>query len=152
MLSPFFVVKLCPDLLCHRLILGSGVLFMLAGILLLSNMEGFVYWRLGGAALWCADCCRSLWRFSAARAAVNLILLDSDGGVRTKCSMGRTTVRTLRAGSCVFANFAWLRLGSEDRGVYGGLFVRSRINAGDWHRLQLLWQQYRMAFGHRPGP
>jgi len=125
---------------------------MLAGIVLLSKMEGFVYWRMSGAALWCIDCGWALWRFSAASAAVDLILLDSDGGVRTKCSMGTTTVRSLRTGSCVFAHLAWLRLGSEDRGVYGGLFVRSRINAGEWHRLQLLWQQSRMAFGHRPGP
>jgi hypothetical protein len=101
--------------------------------------------------LWLLDCSWTLRGLATGFARVNLIILDSDGGVRTKSSMGEAMAGELGTGSFVFARIAWLRLRNEGRGVYTGLFMRSRMNAADWHRLQLLWQQSRLAFGHPVG-
>ncbi len=152
MSSPLFVVKLCPDALLHRFALGSGVILMLVGIFLVSNMEWPFSSRPVVTVFWVLDCSWTLRGLAAGLARVNLIILDLDGGVRTKDSMGETRVGKLATGSFIFARVAWLRLRNEGGGVYTGLFMRSRMNAADWHRLQLLWQQSRLAFGHPAGP
>lgn len=152
MSSPLFVVKLCPDLLLHRITLGAGVILMLVGIFLISYMEWPLNWRAVVAVLWVLDCSWTLRGLAAAFARVSLIILDSDGGVRSKDAKGETMAGMLQTGSFIFAHVAWLRLKNERGGDYAGLFLRSRMNAADWHRLQLLWQQARPAFGHPAGP
>ncbi len=125
---------------------------MLVGVFLVSAMEWPFSLRAVVTIVWVLDCRCTLRGLAAGLARVNLIILDAEGGVRTKCSMGETEERKLGTGSFVFARFAWLRLRNEGGGVYTGLFVQSRVNTTDWHRLQLLWQQSRPAFGHPAGP
>ena len=132
--------------------MGSGVVLMLAGNLLLSNMEWPLTWRAVLSAIWILDCGITLRRLATGWAHVSLIMFDSDGGVRTKNSMGETIERTLQSGSFVLARIAWFRLKDGRGGVYSGLFIQCRMDADDWHRLQLLWQQSRQVFGHPAGP
>lgn len=150
--SPSFVVKLYPDVLLHRIMMGSGVILSLAGILLLINMAGPMSWRVVATVVWSLDCALTLRRLAAGQARVKLITLDSEGGVRTKSSMGVTTLAALQSGSFILARVAWLRIKDGRGGIYAGLFIQSRMNAADWHRIQLLWRQSRRAFGHPAGP
>ncbi len=150
--SPLFEVKLRPDPLLHRVVLLAGVIAMVIGALIIIDLRLNLIWRCTAGVVWILDCLFELRRLLAGIAWVRQISLDSGGGITALDASGDSVSLTLQSGSMVLPGLAWLRVADEDGRFYAGLFARRRMGSLEWHRLQLLWQQSRKAFGHRAGP
>ena len=150
--SPLFEVKLRPDPLLHRAVLLAGVIAMVIGALIIIDLRLHFLWRCTAGAIWLLDCLFEIRRLLAGEAWVRQVSLDSGGGVTVLDVAGDRVPLTLQSGSIVLRELAWLRVANENGRYYAGLFARRRMDDLEWHRLQLLWQQSRKAFGHRPGP
>lgn len=150
--SPLFEVTLEPDPFLHRIVVLAGVAAMICGISIIATLSLHPAWRIVGGAIWMLDCLYELRCFSKGIGWLRQISLDSAGGVRALDSVGNQVVVSLRSGSVVFPDWAWLRVADEADRKFSGLFTRCRTNGQKWHRLQLLWRQAQKAFGHPAGP
>jgi len=125
---------------------------MLAGIILIACLDLAPVWRALAAIIWVADCLRELRNLIRGAARVRQLRLDSDGGIIAVDLNGDEAAVTLMTGSLILPELAWLRLRFADRWSYAELLTKKRANIEDWHRLQILWQQARNAFGQTAGP
>jgi len=150
--SHLFEVTLRPDPLLHRVVIFAGVIAMLIGAFIITELTLHPLWQFVVGAAWTVDCLFELRRLSAGRAWLREISLNSGGEINALDVSGDNVPLTLRSGSVVLPELAWLSVADADGRVFAGLFARRRINRLDWHRLQLLWQQSRKAFGHPAGP
>ena len=150
--SPLFEVKLEPDPFLHRIVILAGVIAMACGVLIIAEVQIDLAWRFVGGAIWSLDCVFEMRSFSKGIRWLRQLTLDSAGGLRALDSAGNQVVLSLRSGSVVLPELAWLRVVDNENRKFTGLFARRRANHREWHRLQLLWRQARKAFGHPAGP
>ena len=147
-----FEVVLQPDPTLRILVLRSGVVLLLTGIVLISFFPVSPLWRFVFSAIWLADCLREIHRLRRGSARIRSIVLDSQGVVATIDDHGIRHASTLLTGSMVLPGLAWIRVNDCNGRRHSDLFTRRRTGPGTWHRLQLLWHQAREAFCHPPGP
>ena len=152
MSSTVFEVVLRPEPILRRLVYGSGLCLILAGLILIAMLPVSLVWRFVFSAFWLVDGGRELRDLRRGTARLASVVLDSEGRVMSTDKDGNRQVSELLTGSMVLPGMAWLRLRSAHGGPHGELFTRQRAGLASWHRLQLLWHQARDAFGQRPGP
>jgi hypothetical protein len=130
----------------------AGVSALISGILIIIELKLHPLWRCVAGVIWILDCHLELRRISAGSSWLRQLTLDSAGGVMALDAAGDNVSLTLRSGSIVLPELAWLRVADDEGRMFTGLFARRRTDSPQWHRLQLLWHQSRGAFGHRAGP
>ena len=72
--------------------------------------------------------------------------LDANGDVFATRPDGRSETVVLLSGSLVLSRLAWFRLRFTDGCICAELMLGDPISDPRWQRLQLIWQQSRMAF------
>ena len=147
MSSPEFEAKLRPDYGIRRIVLSAGLLAMLVGVVLIMFLNVPILWRLAATAVWMLDCLWGFWALIRGARQVAWLWLDSNGRLDIVDAEGFSRPARLLTGSLVLRNVAWLRVRLPDGRRYAELLIASRVDAGAWHRLQLIWQQCRDAFG-----
>lgn len=145
---PVFEVKLQADPGLRRVVLVSGVLAMIAGLVLLMDLDIAFGWRAALCALWVADGLRELKNMANGSRRIAAIRFDADGGMTSVNRDGRTEPVRLLSGSLILPKIAWLRMRLPDGSRHAELLVASRCETEAWHGFQLIWQQCREAFGH----
>ncbi|MGI9202990.1 MAG: hypothetical protein ACR2Q3_03205 [Woeseiaceae bacterium] len=145
-------MKLDPDPLLNRMVILAGAIAMMCGVFIIAELRLHPAWRFAGGIVWTVDCLYELKRMMTGIRWLRQITLDSAGGIRALDAVGNDVVLTLRSGSVVLPELAWLRVADNAGRKFTGLFARRRSHARDWHRLQLLWRQSGKTFGHPAGP
>ena len=148
MSSPAFEVELRPEPTVRRLVLSVGAVTMLGGLMLVGHLELPPVWRAALACLWLMDCLWSLGALAQGARRVRKIRLDAAGTIVALGPGGRVEALTLLTGSFVLRRIAWLRVAFPDGSRHAELLVAASEECAAWHRLQLVWQQRREAFGH----
>jgi len=145
--SRAFEVKLQADPIMRLAVLLAGATAGIAGVLLIVSFGLPWEWRVAATLIWLADCAWQLVRQVLGARQVTGFRLDSGGRLATICATGRERPARLLTGSLVLKNVAWFRVGLADGRSYGELLLAARTDPVSWHRLQLLWNQSREAFG-----
>ncbi len=145
---PVFEVKLQADPGLRRVVLISGVLAMIAGLVLLMDLDIAFGWRAAFCAVWIADCLRELKNLANGSRRVAAIGFDAGGAMKLVNQDGRTEPVRLLSGSLILPKIAWLRMRLPDGSRHAELLIAGRCETDAWHGFQLIWQQCREAFGH----
>lgn len=152
MSSTVFEVVLRPDPTLRRFVLGTGIAFLSAGIVLIASVQISLLWQCVLGLIWLADCAWEINNLYSGNARVQTLMLDSAGNVAAIDGDNDRHELILLTGSMVLPGLAWLRVRFSSGRCHAELFTAKRTGPEAWHRLQLLWHQSRDAFGHPPGP
>ena len=147
MSSAVFSIELKPSKYLRRLLLCCGVAATVAGVMLILTVAINGWWRVLLAVLWTWHCGLELNRQRRGAARVQRIRLDSSGAICVQDGDGDWRNLELSAGSVVLTGVAWLRLRFPNGCHYGELLSGDPRTSRNWHGLQLIWRQYRNAFG-----
>ena len=147
MSSATFAIELQPSSLLRGLLFCCGALAAITGVVLLAGLPLPAYWRAPLALLWLGLSAWELRLQIRGGQKVQKIRLDAGGAVSARDPDGDWLPVSLRSGSVVLAQLAWLCLELPDGGYYGELLYRGGQKRSDWHGLQLMWRQRRGAFG-----
>jgi hypothetical protein len=150
MSSIILETRLEPDRRLRFLLLGSSLLILLTGVILVLQLPVGPWLRALIVVIWIADVCRQMARLCAGMARVTRLSLDSSGRIIAAGPDGDLQKLTLLAGSVVTARLAWLRLRFPDDSVYAELLCGDAGCDPHWHRLQLIWQQSACEFSREP--
>lgn len=148
MSSNVFGVTLQTDPLGRRIVRVSGILLLLAGVILILQLPFDRPWRLLLLVIWAGDCGFSLWRLERGYRRILGIRMDADGGFMLVGPGNAVTPGALVSGSLVYRRVAWLRFTLPGAGRHAELLLGARAESLDWHRFQLIWRLNRDIFGH----
>ena len=145
-----FEVDLQVDARCRQLVLASSWMLAAGGALIIASVTLPIGLRISLLLLWIVESLRETRHYLAGMARVHGIRLSASGCVQVLSATGQAETAELDTGTMVERHFAWIRIRLADGSRHGELLVASRANSGSWHRLQLVWQLCRQAFG-QPG-
>ena len=133
-------VELSPAANVRSVVLASGWLLLLMGVVLIQHLPVSATARWVLAVFWLADAGSCLVRLARAQAGVSRVILSADGRHRVRGKDGR--VRPLRPlrDSVLTQHLAWLRFVRDDGGVYSELFWRRQVESQAWRRMQVIWR------------
>ena len=140
MSSTTYSADLHPDPRLRRLVLGSGLLFCVAGVPLIATLGIASSGRAVLAAAWLAISARQWLSFRRAYAQNGILRVDADGGIRRRCDTGEWETLELLSGSVVTAGWAWLRLGRANGPNFAELLHGRARQSEDWRRFQVIWR------------
>jgi hypothetical protein len=127
-------------LLCWLVAAATGVL-LIAGLPLSAGVRSLA------VIVWLLLCRRDLERQRTAYARVRMLRIDALGRLSVSGANGDLEPATLLPGCVVLARAAWLNIRFADGKSYGELLCGGAAADNDWHRLQLIWELRRSAFG-----
>ena len=140
MLSIEFSTELSPESRLRRLVVGSGVVLLALGLLVIAVMSTPPGIRVLIAIVWLVPTSRQLLRMLRHYAVVQRIRVYPDGSARIATADGAWQPASLGSGSVVLERVAWLRLDTGDGPAVGELLTGNSRKNKDWRRLQVIWR------------
>jgi hypothetical protein len=144
-----FAAELKPDPVLRKIVLLSGCLATLTGIVLAMRLPAPVPARIFLVLAWACVSVYEIGRTTQGVRRTKTILLAPDEAVVLDRA-GRSERVRIMSGSVVLPGVAWLRLGFDDGLTYGELLRGNAARCPHWRHLQILWRQGLESFG-RPG-
>lgn len=120
--------------------LASGCLLMLAGLVLILQLDVSLLVRVPLAVIWTGEVAVALFRLARGQSRVCCLILSADGGCLARDGTGEDRPLQALRNSLLTQNLAWLRFRSGHRQVYAELFMRGQVEAEAWRRLQVIWR------------
>ena len=140
MSSTPYSTELDTEPLLRRIVLASGALLTVAGILVITTLPVAPSWRWLAAGAWCLGGLREVLLIAGGYRRYGRIRIDSAGAIRLQGPGGDWTVAELRAGSVVLQRLAWLRFRLPDGSGCGELLRGDTFEDEHWRRFQLVWR------------
>ena len=146
-----FETTLKPDRRLRRWLRLCGGLAGVAGSAMIVALPVSAVLRSLLLVAWVVECTREWRALLRGGRRIRALRLDCEGRVTGVGADGRHEPLELLAGSMVLARFAWLRLRFTDGSRHGELIAGDAGTDPAWHRLQLIWNLRRSAFGRPDG-
>ena len=140
MSSQTYSAELRPDRLLRWLVLASGMLLFLAGLVLVISLPLAAAYKFLVAFLWLALSAYEWISNRRAYARYGIFRIDAGGSVERRSYDGTWQVHSLRPGGVVLARLAWLRLVTPDGLRYAELVRGDARESNDWRRFQVIWR------------
>ena len=140
MSSQTYSAELRPDRLLRWLVLASGMLLFLAGLVLVISLPLAAAYKFLVAFLWLALSAYEWISNRRAYARYGILRIDAEGSVERRSNDGTWQKHALRSGSVVLARLAWLRLVTADGLRYAELVRGDARESNDWRRFQVIWR------------
>ena len=147
MSSHEFSAELIPDQTLRNVVVLSGVIATLVGVVLILQMPVNPIFRLAMTMLWLAYNKYELCDVTRRSANVARIEINQHGKLWVTDPAGQRRPAELLRGSVVLARYAWIRIRFEDGRKYGELMSGNAVENKQWHRFQLIWKQARQIIG-----
>lgn len=142
MSSPVYSTELRTEPLLRRIVLLTGLLFVITGLIVILMMPLAFGWRIAAGGSWVLFGLREVIIIRNAYAAYFRLRLDSAGKLELVITNGANKAATLLAGSVVLAGVAWLRIESAD-GLRCAELLRGNCRENkQWRRLQVIWRHF----------
>ena len=151
MSSRKFSVDLLPDKRLRGWLLLGGAVSAGIGLVMILHLRLSIVMRVVLLAAWLGWSGRELLMQADGSQRVRRIRLNNLGEVWITDARGRSSQADLLPGSVVLRRIAWLRIRLDCGRKYGELLTENAVQSGQWHRLQLLWQQCRQYFAGTGG-
>ena len=140
MSSNVYSAEIFPDPFLRQLVLVSGALLGIAGILLIGSLALSVALRAAGAALWGLTTFRELVVLRRAWASCLALRFAENGAVEIRGPDLEWHAARLVSGSVLLRRMGWIRLKSGAGSVFAELVRADRQQARDWRRLHVIWR------------
>ena len=140
MSSNAFSSDLRPDPAARRIVLCTGVIAALGGIGVIAGLPVETDWRFTAIVLWAMVCGYDLWIVAAGFGRCSRIRIEPSGKLFVHSADNCCSAATLRAGSIVMWQFAWLRFRTENGRRHVELIRRKSAQSKEWRRLQVIWR------------
>ena len=140
MSSPVFSTELTPEPGLRRVVLVSGVVMLVLGLVIVAAMSATVTVRVLIATAWLLLAYRQLLALVRHHALVHRIRVYADGSAEIAAADGAWRPATLSPGSVVLERLAWLRLDTGFVPQAGELLAGNARKNKDWRRLPMIWR------------
>jgi hypothetical protein len=138
--SNAYSAELQVDPALRRLVTGSGLLLLLAGVAAIFTLPVPPPQRAGAALLWSAWSGWGMWRLIGRWRTYVALRVSADGSVRLRRSDGEWREATLLPGSILLQDWGWIRLRTHGGAAFAEPCRAGRQDRRDWRRLQVLWR------------
>ena len=142
MSSGEFAARLRASYSLRCLVLASGGLFTLAGLLIIFTWPIDPDWRVLLAIAWLAVGAWELAYLRRAYMTYRYIEVGSDGAVRLLRNDDTTVVAELLPGSVLLGHVGWLLLKTADGARTAELMYGNPRKNKDWRRFQVIWRHF----------
>ena len=138
------VLNIDPRL--RRLVMLSSAVSTLLGFALIIQMQLSVVVHVVMAIAWLVLSVAEIWRWADSALRVDRWCLTTES-VWVAGRDGAWVEVTLLPGSIVLQRLAWFRVCSKNGRKFSELLAGNAVKDPDWHRLQLIWRQRKLAVG-----
>jgi len=147
MSSHEFSAELIPDQTLRNVVVLSGAIATLVGVVLILQMPVNLIIRLALTMGWLAYNQYELCEVARRSASVARIEINQHGKLWVTDPAGQRRTAELLRGSVVLARYAWIRIRFEDGRKCAELLSGNAVENKQWHRFQLIWKQARQIIG-----
>jgi hypothetical protein len=140
MSSPPYSTDLPTEPLLRRVVLWSGIVLLLVGVVVIAGLPLPGYWGLIAVGVWVAAGSRELLALAGAYRRYRALRIYSDGSIEVRREDASTASARLLPGSIVLPRLAWLRLRLEGGPTSGELLRGDTGENEAWRRLQVIWR------------
>jgi len=139
MSSSTYSAEIRPHKRLRRIVLLSGLIFSLIGVIVIVLLPISVAGKAIAAAGWFCWTGRELLTYWQVYGRWNGYSLSADAEVRVFGSGENCTAKVL-PGSIVLAEVAWLRLQAENGDKWGELLAGNHRKSEEWRRFQVIFR------------
>ena len=140
MSSSLYSTCLTPDPWLRIAVLTSGRLLVAAGLVLILTLDLDAEIRATSCLVWVVAARHELLQIERGFESLTAIRLSSGGAIAVRNDDQEWLPVTLRTGSIVLRNFAWLRLQAANGDNFVELLRGNARQNQDWRRLQVIWR------------
>ena len=140
MSSTAYSAEITPDPALRSLVLCSGILLCIAGILAILTLPVNPWARLGLAAGWTVVSCVELRRLPRAWRSCRRLRFNASGEIQLLCADGQWRAGSLVSGGILLRKTGWIRLRDHTGSIFGELLAGNPRTSHDWRRLQVIWR------------
>ncbi|MGI9200590.1 MAG: hypothetical protein ACR2QL_06000 [Woeseiaceae bacterium] len=140
MLRSGYVANLKPDRRLSHWLAAGVLLAVAAGIWTISNLAISDELRWLGGAGWTLAIAGRAGLVVAAQLRCRQLNIYADGSAMLQDQGGSWQAATLRNGTVVLSNLAWLDLRTDDGRGFSALFCGNCRKSEQWRRLQVIWR------------
>ena len=138
--SNAYSAELSPDPLLRLIVLASGVVLGLLGIVAIMVLPWSLTMRAATVAGWTAVVGRELACLCAAWRKCRGLRVTADGGAAVLGADGRWHPVAVLPGGILLRRWGWIRLQTQSGTVFAEPLRGSCRKDHDWRRLQVLWR------------
>ena len=138
--STSYSAEIAPDPRLRRLVLLSGTLLFVAGLVCTALLYVPAVLKGGVAITWVCLCGYEGLAFRRGYREGGALRIAAGGAVERQCRDARWRPATLCAGSIVLRRFAWLRIAPPGARPYAELVNATAQETENWRRLQVIWR------------
>ncbi len=138
--STSYSAEIAPDARLRRLVLLSGALLFLAGLVFVPLLAVSAVLKGLVAVAWSCLCGYEWLAFWRGYAGSRTLRIAPGGSIERQCRDGSWQPARLCAGSLVLPGFAWLRVAPPGAKTYAELVSASSHESENWRRLQVIWR------------
>jgi hypothetical protein len=133
-----YTVRLRADRSQRRLVIGSGAVFFVTGLVILAALPVAVPWKCALALGFSALSLAELAIFVRAYRECAWLTLHADGSVEIEAADGRRREARLLPGSVVLRQWAWLRMKSPAAPAWAEPLTPGAQDREQWRRFQVI--------------
>lgn len=124
----------------QRIVVMSGLLMGLSGLLMICLVPTSWAWRLPGCVLCVVVISSELYQLRRAWRSYSCARLAHDGTAALRNADGRWRPAELLPGCLLLRHFGWIRLQTRDGHRFAALYRGHCRHSADWRRLQVIWR------------
>lgn len=138
--SNAYSTELRPDPLLRAIVLASGFVLGLLGLIAIIGLPWSFGMRTAAVAGWAGWTGRELARLHGAWRNCRGLRLEADGGAKVVGADGRWQPAAVLPGGILLRRAGWIRLRTQAGTVFAEPLRGSCREDPDWRRLQVLWR------------
>jgi len=138
--SSTFLTELTPDPRLRLIVVLSGLVTTMLGLITIASLSSAVWLRLGAAVVWLSLSAWELLHIAKSYKHCRRIRLVADGSVAVQTPAGVWQQGRLRSGSVVLSGLAWLRIELANGDKIVELLRGNCRKNKQWRRLQVIWR------------
>ncbi len=140
MSSNAYFAELHPEPRLRVIVLLSGLIACLAGLLLALSLPLDTLYRAVIVCGWVVLCGREMAQTWRGYASSGTLRISSDARIEVRLVGGEWRTASLLPGSLVLPGIAWLRISVGAGPAYGELLTGNPRKNKDWRRLLVIWR------------
>ena len=140
MSSTAYSAELHPESNLRQLVLASGALLGVLGIVMLNLISVSTMPRVFLGLAWLLLTGRELWHCRVAYSRNSILRISGCGGAEVLGPEGNWQPVDLCAGSIVLPRMAWLRISAASGLKYAELLRGNSRESEQWRRFQVIWR------------
>jgi len=138
--STAYFAEITPDHILRRVVLWSGALLGIAGVLAILILPISPWLRVALAVGWAGASFLELRQLARIWRGCRRLKIDSNGEIQLLDAAGRWRTGSLVSGGVLLRKMGWIRLRDHSGASFGEPLSGDPRASADWRRLQVIWR------------